>query len=233
MYKVNITTFPRSGRTFLLNLIQSCDQSKKIYINAYHFVDWIYKDIDDQVLIIQTNEFKDLTKVYFNTKENNIGILRNPLDSILSTYAMTTFFAFKNSVNKRILDGYDKDESINIVKNELMLNFNVNISDIIKYYIKYYEFYLINYKNILLLKFEDIINDTEKCLLQISKTFSINMDINNFYKNKIILKNTDNFLVSSKENEWYSYAKENINHYELIKKANELYNELLNKITKL
>lgn len=205
--KINVTTFPRSGRTFLLKYLRT--QLKNVHINAEHK---------------RNNEFKD-----FNKNENYIGIIRNPFDSIVSIYAMTTWFSFKNTCTKKIKDGFDENFAINQTRDELKQYFDINIYNIINYYNEYYTFYLNNFDNILFLKFEDIINDVNGCLLKITKYFNIPFE--HKYYDVIPLNDTKDFLISSKNNEWYEYAKKNIDHKKL-ENSKQIYDKILNMIEK-
>jgi hypothetical protein len=232
MIKINLTTFPRSGRTFFLNCIMLSDKSKNISINAYHFKDWNYYAQNIQIITLVTNiETKEKSKILFDKKENHIGIIRNPIDCILSVYAMTNFFNLKNTFENYVKNNINKEDTFKKIKKQIELNFEKNINDITQYYIKYYNFYLTNFNNILLLKFEDVVNNTKLCLEKINNVFFTNLDVNENYN--IALKNTDDFLVSSKENDWYLYAQKNINNNQLMADANKIYNELINKLNDL
>lgn len=237
----NITTFPRSGRTYLSSYLKNFEN---VTVDAYHFKDFTVLENKIKICSVCINKNKLKTFIcyecnYYNKNKQNfvlekdknyIGIIRNPYDSIISTYAMSTFFAFKNTCNKKINDGFDSKIAIEETKNELISLFDQEINSITNYYIKYYEFYLNNFENILLLKFENIIENIELCLSNIIKYFNIDLNTHKYNYNKIILKNTNNFLVSSKNNDWYDYAIKNINNNDQIRKAEEVYNCLLNKI---
>jgi len=245
--KINLTTFPRSGRTFLFNILQNFND---ITINAYHSKDFIYlknkglnfnnkikvcsicinRKHSNNFVCIECNYFnKSNNDFILNHNENYIGIIRNPYDSIISTYAMTTFFAFKSTCNKRINDGFDENVAIKETRCEMEETFHNTIDGIIEYYIKYYNFYLNNFQNILILKFDDIVNNIDLCLLKITKHFNITLNLEKYEKNPIVLQNTNNFLVSSKNNEWYQYAVNNINNNKMIE-AEKLYTKLLNMV---
>jgi hypothetical protein len=82
-----------------------------------------------------------------------------------------------------------------------------------------------------LLKFEDIVENIDLSLLKITKKFKIPFNkTNNFVLPKL---DEINHLNSSKDTEWYEYAVKNIKNNDQIKKANEIYSILLNKINAL
>jgi hypothetical protein len=196
-----ISTYPRSGSHFLQN---------SIHYSTGNF-------------ILKTHE-----PVY---DKKVISIIRNPLDSIVSSVSM-------HGIDRSIVK-LNKQMFVNIPYNGLSIN-----DFIVKSKAKYESFYQYLYSldnNQIIFKYEDLINNIELVIDFLCKEINIikNIEIDkNIIHNHIynhIEKNgiTPGYSLTSKKNKDYNEIYSELKNDTDIKKLNDLYDSVLMKCINL
>lgn len=174
----------------------------KIFLNCYprSGLTFVRQNILDNFII----DDKDLIKTHFHTfftnPQDQITIVRNPVDSIISELSMQ---------NKDI-KSYNKD---------LILD----IKDRSNRYINYHEIMINNMKNVIPFTFDQATVQTKDVMSIVAKCFDLKYkDIPGSVKQ--YLTSGSEFLVSSKEAESYKYFEDVIkNNTKLTKEAETFY----------
>ena len=198
--KLIINSQPRSASNFLINQMVSNTKIKDFEI--YHTHD---------------------AELLNNKKYNQVCLIRDPLDSIISLCAMFRFFdriPLSADLELETLPGFQKYkiERSNIkIQIKSLTDFFDNLKN--------------NLNHVLVFDFNDVINNTENVIEKISNKYDIK--IKNIINTNVNVYDSlnGNFLKSSKDVKHYEIIKNNINKYEKeIKELQNSYRHCLEKI---
>ena len=173
--------------------------------------------------IKDTEIYKTHEPELFKKQYKQISILRDPTDSLISVCAMYRFFE-RIPLDTKL----NQDAILNKNKHQVqMVSLSTHIEYLYDFLIELYD----NFDNLLIFKFDNLINNTTDVLKTISNKYDIPMKENINISDDIFDNFDSKFLKTSKNIKHYSVIKDNINkHTEEIKKVYEIYNKCIEKL---